>query len=154
MRSLLSCRCNERHYERDGAREATVMRHFLRVAAAPSTLPCSVSARPTRALLIAPCRTPPRVAPRLLCTALRAVAIAPVAVATDAHLLCTARAVIQPIAVLACPHPFLHTRHWTTPRFAGIKASENAPLHARSFRRPGASCQNVARAFVYQAFTP
>ena len=135
---LLSCwswRCNERHYERHGASQATVMRHFLRMAAAPNTLPCSVFACTTVALLIAACRTPPRFTPRLLCTAFGTVAIAAVAVATDAHLLCTARAVIQPIAVLARPHPLPHPRHWTTPRFAGIKASKNAPLHVRSFSK-------------------
>ena len=118
-----------RHYERVGAGEGTLMRHFLRLALAPGALPGGVPTRSAVALLVAFTGAAQRLAPADLRALPRAVLVAAVAVAADAHLLRAAPATVQPIALLACPHA-PRTQHWTTPRIAGIKA-----------RRTRASCR-------------
>ena len=60
----------------------------------------------------------------------RAVLVAAVAAATDAHLLRAAPATVQPIALLARPHA-PRTPRWTTPRNAGIKEARTRPCAAR-----------------------
>ena len=91
-----------------------------------------------------------RLAPAQPSTFSSAVLMAVVAVPTDAHLLRTAPATVQPIALLARPHA-PGTPHWTTPRRAWHKGNANAPSCAPARRRPGVSLQECARAFAYSA---
>ncbi len=113
-----------RHYDRVGAGEGTLMRHFLRSALAPGTLLGGVQTRPAVAQLVAFTGAAQRLAPANPRALPGAVLVAAVAVPTDAHLLRAAPAVVQPIGRLACLH-LPHTQHWTTPRIAGIKARRN-----------------------------
>jgi hypothetical protein len=107
------------------------MRHFLRAACAPSLLACSVSTRTAVALLVVLRGAPQRLAPANPRTLSRAVLVAAITSATDAHLLRAAPTTVQPIALLACPHPS-RTQHWTTPRIAGIKARQTRLYAARA----------------------
>lgn len=111
------------------------MRHFLRAARAPACLARSVFTRSAAVLLIALPRPAPRFAPALSRAAFRAVAVAAVTFAADAHLLRAARAAIQPITVLACLH-VLHTALDNAVNY-GHKGKRNAPSHARSVEGPG-----------------
>ena len=112
------------------------MRHFLRLALAPSALPGGVRIRPAVAALVAPTGAAQGLAPAQLPALPRAVAVAAVALTADAHLHRAAPAAVQPIGLLACPHA-PRTQHWTTPRIAGIKAGRTRPQSARARRRPG-----------------
>jgi hypothetical protein len=133
--------------DRDGAGDGTVMRHFLRLALAPRTLPGGVRTRPAVAALVASTGTQQRLAPAQPRAFPRAVAVAPIAIPADAHLLRAAPAVVQPISLLTCLHA-PRTRHWTTPRSAGIKAGRTRP-HPREHAEGPGFCQERARAFVY-----
>lgn len=126
----------DRHYERVEAEEGTLMRHFLRLALAPSALPGRVRIRPAVAALVAPSGATQRLAPAHPRALSRAIAVAAVATTADPHLLGAALAAVQPIGLLACPHA-LGTQHWTTPRIAGIKAGRTRLPRARACRRPG-----------------
>ena len=88
----------------DRTGEGTVMRHFLRLALAPGTLPGGVRTRPAVAALVAPSGTAQRLAPADLRALPRAVPVAAVALAADKYLLGTARAVVQPIGPFADLH--------------------------------------------------
>lgn len=126
------------------------MRHFLRAACAPRALARSMSARPAVALLVALRGAPQRFAPAQPRTLPGAVLVAAITSATDAHLLRTAPATVQPIRLLACSHA-PGSQHWTTPRIAGIKTRRTRLYAARACRRPGGPCQECARAFAYPA---
>jgi hypothetical protein len=117
------------------------MRHFLRVTLAPGALTRRVFTRSAVAFLVAFRGAAQRFTPANLRAALRTVAVAAVAICADAHLLRTTRAAIQPITLFACPHE-PGTRHWTTPRTAGIKAKGTRPSYARDRRRPGVLSRN------------
>ena len=80
------------------------MRHFLRMACAPSALTCSVSARPAVAVLVAPSGALQRLTPANPRTLSRTVLLAAITSATNAHLLRAAPATVQPIRLLACSH--------------------------------------------------
>jgi hypothetical protein len=136
-----------RHYDRAGVEEGTLMRHFLRLALAPSALPGGVPTRPAVAALVAPTGTQQRLAPAYRRAFPRAVPVAAVALTADAHLLRAAPAAVQPIRLLACPHA-PRTQHWTTPRIAGIKAGRTRP-HPREHAEGPGFFQERARAFVY-----
>ena len=85
-----------------------MMRHFLRLALAPGALTGGVRTRPAVAALVASTGTQQRLAPAQPRAFPRAVAVAPVAIPADAHLLRTAPAVVQPIGLLACLHVTTH----------------------------------------------
>jgi hypothetical protein len=118
-----------RHCDRDSGGKGTLMRHFLRLALAPSPLARGVPTRPAATSLVALPSAPQRLAPAHRRTLPRAVPVASVAVTADAHLLCAAPAAVEPIGLLACLHT-PRTQHWTTPRNAGIKAMQTC-LDAR-----------------------
>jgi len=125
-----------RYCDRDDGGDGTVMRHFLPLALAPSALPGSVRTRPAVAALVSPSGAAQRLMPTDPRTLPRAVAVAAVAVAADAHLLGAAPAAVQPIRLLACLH---------TPAHAALdnaahrwhKGKANALSRARACRRPG-----------------
>ena len=99
------------------------MRHFLCVTLAPGMLARSVFTRSAVALLIPARSATQRFAPANLRAAFGAVEIAAVAAPADAYLLGTVPTAIQPIGLFARPH-LPRTRHWTTPRIAGITATQ------------------------------
>ena len=80
------------------------MRHFLRLALAPGALPGRVRICTAVAALVAYPGTAQRLTPADLRALPRAVLIAAVALAADAHLLGAARAVVQPIGLFAGLH--------------------------------------------------
>jgi len=140
---------NNRHYGCLGVREGTLMRHFLRLALAPGTLPGGMPTRSAVAQLVAFTGAAHRLKPADLRAFTRAVQVAAVTLAADAHLLCAAPATVQPIRLLACPHA-PRAQHWTKPRIAGIKARQTR-LHAREHVEGPGFRQERARAFVYPA---
>jgi hypothetical protein len=133
--------------DRDRAGDATVMRHFLRPARAPSALPGGVRTRPAVAALVASTCTQQRLAPAHRRAFPRAVAVAAVAITADAHLLRTAPAVVQSISLLACLHA-PRTQHWTTPRIAGIKTGRNAPYRASTQKARGSATNLPGPSFI------
>jgi hypothetical protein len=133
--------------DRDGGGDGSVMRHFLRLARAPSALPSGVRTRPAIAALVASTSTQQRLAPAHRRAFPRAVAVAPVAITADAHLLRTAPAVVQPIGLLACLHA-PRTQHWTTPHSAGIKAGRNAPYRASTQKARGSATNVPGPSFI------
>jgi hypothetical protein len=112
------------------------MRHFLLLTPAPGALARRVFQRPTVALLVSPGGAATRFAPAILCTTLSAITVATVAAPTDANLLGTTPAAIQPIALFADPHE-PRPWHWTTPRIAGIKALQTCPYKRVTAEGPG-----------------
>jgi hypothetical protein len=145
----MRCGCDGRHYERVGGGEGTLMRHFLRLALTPGTLPGGVPTRPAVAQLVAFTGAAQRFTPADLRALTRAIPVAVVTVAADAHLLYAAPATVEPIRRLACFHA-PRAQHWTKPRIAGIKARQTR-LHAREHVEGPGFFQERARAFVYSA---
>lgn len=137
------------HYDRVGAGEGTLMRHFLRLARAPSALPGGVPRRSAVAQLEAFTGAVQRLTPADLGARTSAVSVAAVTVAADPHLLDAAPATVKPIRLLACPHR-PHAQDWTKPRSDGIKAKRTR-LHARERVEGPGFFQERARAFVYSA---
>lgn len=139
-----------RHYDRRGAGEGTLMRHFLRLAPAPGALPGSVPARAAVAQLVAFAGTAQGFTPANLRALARAVAVAAITPAADAHLRHAAPATVEPIGLLACWHASPRGWHWTKPRSTGIKARQTC-LHAREQAEGPGFFQERVRAFVYSA---
>lgn len=125
------------------------MRHYLRLALAPGALPGGMQTRSAVVQLVAFTSAAQRLTPADLGALTRAVDVAAVTLAADAHLLCAAPATVQPIRLLACPHA-PHTQHWTKPRIAGIKARRTR-LHAREHVEGPGFFHELDRAFVYSA---
>ena len=140
---------DRRHYERVSGGKGTLMRHFLRLALTPGTLPGGVQTRPTVAQLVAFTSAAQRLTPADLRALTRAIPVAAVAVAADPHLLYAAPATVEPIRLLPCFHA-PRAQHWTKPRIAGIKARQTR-LHAREHVEGPGFFQERARAFVYSA---
>ena len=120
---------DRRHYDGVGAGKGTLMRHFLRLAPAPSVLPGSVPRRSAVAQLVARPSPAPRFASAQRRTFAGTVLVTVVTAAADAHLPRAASAAVEPIGLLARLHAPC-TQHWTTPCGAGIKALQTRP-HAR-----------------------
>lgn len=112
------------------------MRHFLLLTPAPSALTRRVFQRSAVALLVSLSGAAPTFAPANLHAAFSAVTVTTVAGPTDAHLLGTAPAAIQPIALFAGPHQ-PRPWHWTTPRIAGIKALQTCLYKRVTAEGPG-----------------
>ena len=125
------------------------MRHFVCLAFTPHALPVGMPRRSALAQLVVFGGAARRLAPTDLRALTRAVDVAVVTVAADAHLLRTAPATVQPIGLLACLHA-PHTQHWTKPRITGIKARRTCAYARERVEGPG-FFQELARAFVYSA---
>ena len=80
------------------------MRHFLHLALAPSTLPGGVQTRTAVARLIAFCGAAQRFTSTDQGACARAVQVATIAVTTNAHLIGTAPATVEPIGFLVRLH--------------------------------------------------
>ena len=95
----------ERHNPaRDPRHIGTLMRHFLRRARSPAALPGSVQPGTAAAALVAPAGAVHRLTTALLGAPLRAILVAAVALAADAHLLRAAGAAVEPIGGTADLH--------------------------------------------------
>lgn len=80
------------------------MRHFMRVAFTPASLAGSVQPGTTAAALVAPAGAAHRLTTTLLSASLRAVLVAAVTPAAEAHLLRATGAVVEPIGGTADLH--------------------------------------------------
>ena len=81
------------------------MRHFLLLPLPPPPLAVRVAAGPAVAHLVSGTGPAQRLPPAQASAFRSAVLVPTIAVPTDAHLLRTAPATVQPIALLACLHP-------------------------------------------------
>jgi len=142
---------DERHCARNARLSGTLMRHFLRAPCTPGTLTSRMPACSAVALLIACPGSQERLTPPNPCTPPHAIAVAPIAAQTQAHLRATAHSAIEPIRVRFCLHRARRVSRWTTPRNQGIKA-RHAREQARALWKARGSVQERARAFVFAAF--
>ena len=117
------------------------MRHYRRGTFAPTALTGSMPMGSTATTLVANPSPAHRLAAALRGTLRCAILIAPVAFATDAHLLLTAGAVVKSIRRFAGLHA-RRPKDWTTPCNAGIKTIQTG-LQARAEKARGFLPRNV-----------
>jgi hypothetical protein len=126
------------------------MRHFICPTCAPSRLARGVPAGSAPAQLVAQAGAAQRFAAAHPGARPRAVDVATIAAAANAHLHRAARATVEPMRLPQQPHACPLQKHWTTPGNTGIKTMHWPSMRLCSQRARG-SVQEFARAFAFSA---